>query len=112
MYELIKNMMMWFNISEKDLYKKKELGTPIGETLYYTYYKYVKDNQINTWNNETYILYGIKDNLVSSKSIDEFKDRFKVNVTYSEDSEHYFHTEEDMNIYRNWLRKSLSNKRK
>lgn len=110
MFEIIKGMMYWFNISEEELRERKKIETPIGETLYYDYYKYVKDNDVNIYNNNTKILYGKKDSLVSLKSLNEFIEKFKGEITYSENSEHYFYTEEDIEIYRKWINSCLEDR--
>lgn len=110
MFEIIKGMMYWFNISEEELCDRKKIETPIGETLYYDYYKYVKDNEVNLWNNNTKILYGKKDSLVSLKSLNEFIEKFKGEITYSENSEHYFYTEEDIGVYRKWINSCLGDR--
>lgn len=49
MERMIKNMMTWFRISEIRLEAEKEVPTPIGQTLYWDYYCYVKSHPINTW---------------------------------------------------------------
>ena len=38
MEKIIKNMMMWFNVSEEKLKKEKIIPTPIGQNLYWDYY--------------------------------------------------------------------------
>ena len=46
MEKIIKNMMMWFNVSEEKLKKEKIIPTPIGQNLYWDYYCYVKKIQL------------------------------------------------------------------
>lgn len=55
---IIDNMMLWSNTTEKELEEKQEIKTNFGQTLYWDYYKYVKENPIVNWNKETFILYG------------------------------------------------------
>ncbi len=108
MERIIKNMMDWFGISEEQLYKDKEIATPIGKTLYWDYYCYVKNNPIEKWNAPTSILYGKKDNICEYEIIYDFSQRFQCKLNISENSEHYFHKEEDLKIYREEIRKSFS----
>ena len=54
---VIENMMIWSNVTEKELQALKEIKTNFKETLYWDYYKYVKDNPVTNWNKKTYILY-------------------------------------------------------
>ena len=41
---IIDNMMMWSNTTEKELAEKLEIKTDFGQTLYWDYYLYVKNN--------------------------------------------------------------------
>ena len=47
---IIDNMMLWSNTTEEELMKKKEIKTDFGQTLYWDYYLYVKENPITNWN--------------------------------------------------------------
>lgn len=64
MEKLIIDMMILQNITEEELYKKKEIKTSFGETLSWEYLTFVRKNPIE-WNVPTYILYGEKDNITS-----------------------------------------------
>ncbi len=107
MERIIKNIMKWFNISEQQLCEEKEVSTPIGKTLYWDYYQYVKNNLIQEWNIPTAILYGKKDELCEYEEVSSFSKKFHCKIDVSDSSEHYFHTEEDMEIYRNWIRTNI-----
>lgn len=100
---LIKSMLQWFDFNEELLRDKKILPTPIGETLYWDYYCYVKEHPIEMWNITTEILYGSADNLANQEIIDKFTQKFSANVTILQDGEHYFHTEEQLNFLKKWL---------
>ena len=100
---IIDNMMLWSNVTEEELKEKQEIKTDFGQTLYWDYYKYVKDNPIINWNKKTFILYGNKDNLQEEKIINDFSTKFNCDLSVSENGEHFFHTEEQLECYRNWL---------
>ena len=53
---IIDNMMIWNNTTENELKEKQEIKTDFGQTLYWDYYEYVKENPIVSWNKKTYIL--------------------------------------------------------
>lgn len=57
MEKIIKNMMIWFNVSEEKLEKEKVIPTSIGQNLYWDYYCYVKEHPITNWNVSTYFAY-------------------------------------------------------
>lgn len=107
MERIIKNMMEWCNISEGRLEKEKEIKTPIGQTLYWDYYCYVKSNPIETWDIPTAILYGSDDNLSEYDVVSEFVKRYNCKINVLEQGEHYFHTDEQLHYYRHWLKKNV-----
>ena len=103
---LIKQMMLWFGISEAQLAREKEVYTPI-DILSWNYYQYVKAHPIKEWNVPTYILYGGKDNLQSLNVIQDFTDRFNCVLTVAENSEHPFMEEMDTQIVSQWLQDNI-----
>jgi len=104
---IINNMMLCFNVSEERLKAEKEVKTPIGQTLYWDYYCYVKSNPINTWKKPTTILYGSDDNLSDINVVCEFVKRFNCTLNVLEQGEHYFHTGEQLLYFRQWLRENI-----
>lgn len=102
METLIKDMMGWANVTEKELEEKQEIVTPFGETLSWKYLRYVRENPIR-WEIPTYVLYGGKDNLTSKATITEFADSTGASLTVAEDGEHWFHTERQMSFLDDWI---------
>ncbi len=100
---IIDNMMLWANTTENELKEKQEIKTNFGQTLYWDYYLYVKENPITSWNKETYILYGDKDNMQDENIIKNFVERFNCKISILEEGEHYFRTEEQLKFYKNWI---------
>ena len=107
MQRIIENMMIWFNITPERLQKEMTIETPIGQKLYWDYFCYVKQHPINTWNIDTNILYGSKDELCELEIINCFVKKFSCELEVVEAGEHYFHTEEQLNVYKHWLRKNI-----
>ena len=103
MEKLITNMMFLENITEKELYKKKEIKTSFGETLSWEYLTFIRKNPIE-WNIPTYILYGEKDNMTSYETILNFVNKTKANLTIMKGGEHWFHTDEQMEFLDNWIK--------
>ena len=104
---IIENMMLWSNTTEKELNEKQKIKTDFGQTLYWDYYLYVKANPITNWNKKTYILYGNKDNMQNENIIEDFSNEFNCDLTILKNGEHYFHTEEQLNFYSDWLDKII-----
>ena len=104
---IIENMMLWSNTTEKELNEKQKIKTDFGQILYWDYYLYVKENPITNWNKKTYILYGNKDNMQNESIIKDFSNEFNCDLTIFKNGEHYFHTEEQLNFYNDWLDKII-----
>ncbi len=104
---IINNIMKWFSIDEESLKIKKTIETPIGQTLYWDYYCYVNENPIYKWNSPTSILYGLKDDLCESKTLFDFVEKFHCDIIIMEQGEHYFHTKEQLEFFKEWLKNKL-----
>ena len=105
---IIENMMLWSNTTEEVLKEKQEIKTDFGVILYWDYYEYVKNNPINKWNKKTFVLYGNNDNLQDENIIKDFCNSFNCSLLILENGEHYFHTEEQLNFYENWIDKTIT----
>lgn len=107
MERIIENMMIWFNITPERLQNEMTIETPIGQKLYWDYFCYVKQHPINMWNTDTDIIYGARDELCEFETINYFVKKFCCGLEVVDAGEHYFHTEEQLNIFRHWLRKHI-----
>ena len=103
MEKLITDMMVSENITEEELYKKKEIKTSFGEILSWDYLTFARKNPIE-WNIPTYILYGENDDLTSYETILNFTNKSKANLTIMKGGEHWFHTAEQMEFLDNWIK--------
>ena len=99
---LIKQMMLWFDVSEARLEQEKKVATPF-ETLDWDYYQYVLQHPINKWPFPTEILYAGKDNLQPVEVMEAFVKRFGAGLTVSPNNEHPFMGAEDAAIVGKWL---------
>jgi hypothetical protein len=107
MERIIDNMMKWANINEEQLKNEQEISTPVGQTLYWNYYCYVKENPIVRWDSSTAILYGKEDNVCEFGIVSSFAKEFNCNLEVMENGEHYFHTSDQLSYYRKWLAEHL-----
>ena len=103
MEKLITDMMVSENITEEELYKKKEIKTSFGEILSWDYLTFARKNPIE-WNIPTYILYGENDDLTSYETMLNFTNKSKANLTIMRDGEHWFHTDEQIEFLNNWIK--------
>ena len=98
-------MMTWFDISEGRLKSEKEIDTPI-KTLYWDYYKYVLDHPVE-WSIHTSLLYGENDTICELDYVTAFAKSVGADITISKECEHFFHTHEQLNIFRKWLKDNI-----
>ena len=105
MEKLIKNMLLWANVTERELEKKQEIPTNFGETLSWRYLCYVRERPV-TWNIPTRILYGEHDDLTSMETVSAFAKETGAELTVMPGGEHWFHTEEQMRFLDAWIRGS------
>ncbi|MEG0366683.1 MAG: alpha/beta hydrolase [Coprobacillus sp.] len=103
MQRIIENMMKWFQIPELQLQQEQAIATPIGQTLYWDYYCYVKENPLTKWNVQTYILYGDKDEMCEKDTVFDFVDKYNSKLQIVENCEHYFCDEYQLNEFEIWL---------
>lgn len=106
MERLILDMMSWAGVSEQALREKSEIATDFGETLSWEYLSYVREHPI-AWQVPTEILYAGGDHLVSRQSVERFAAEHDAGLTVLEGGEHWFHTEEQMALLDNWVKKHL-----
>ena len=88
------------------LEQQKEIATPF-KTLYWDYYQYVIENPV-VWGKKTALLYGAKDFLCEYEIVKNFADRAHAEMTVLDEGEHFFHTEEQIAFYRDWLTKQIA----
>ena len=102
METLIRNMMAWANVTERELAERQEIPTAFGETLSWRYLCYVREHPVS-WRVPTRILYGERDELTSMETITEFAKRIGADLTVMPGGEHWFHTDEQMRFLDNWI---------
>lgn len=102
MEKLIGNMMMWANVTERELAEKSEIPTQFGETLSWPYLCYVREHPI-VWQVPTRILYGEHDTLTDLEIISAFAKRVGAELTIMQGGEHWFHTEQQMRFLDDWI---------
>ncbi|NBH71244.1 alpha/beta hydrolase [Clostridiaceae bacterium] len=103
MERLILDMMMWANVTEKELQEQGTIQTEFGETLSWEYLSFVRDHPIH-WKTPTVILYAEHDNMTSQKIVDSFVSTHQAKLTVMPKGEHWFHTSEQLAFLGEWLK--------
>ena len=106
MERIIHNLMAYCQVTEEELRKRVLIENEI-EPLYFPYYEYVRSHPITKWPHQTCILRGEKDTMCEYPYVKQFADRFGCELTIQKDGEHWFHTEQELEFFRDWIRKRL-----
>lgn len=106
---LIRNLMSAYDITETQIMEKREIATPAGITLYDDYYNYVMAHPIVKWETPTEILYGEYDNLTEYEIVTGFAERYGCGLEVMENGEHWFHTEDQLAYFSDWVDKVITN---
>ena len=107
MERLILRMMEWAAVTPEQLEKEREIPTAFGETLSWKYLCYVREHPVTHWSVPTRILYAGRDALVERETIEDFVRQSGAELTVMEEGEHWFHTEEQLAVLRQWIGESL-----
>ena len=102
MEQLIRNMMTWANVTERQLRLEGVVTTAFGEDLSWDYLCYVREHPIK-WKVPTEILYGENDELTPYETMKAFVNEHNAKLTVMENGEHWFHTEEQMRFLGEWI---------
>lgn len=103
MERLIETMMAGEGVTEPELRQRGEIRTEFGETLSWRYLQDVRQHPIR-WRVPTAILYGSGDALMPRETVEAFARRTGAALTVMENGEHWFHTEEQMQVLDGWVR--------
>ena len=106
MERIIHNLMEHCHLTE-EAFREKVLVENEIEPLYYPYYEYVRSHPITAWPHRTHILRGEGDTLCEYERVQQFCDRFDCELTEQKGGEHWFHTQPELDYYRQWLRERL-----
>ena len=106
MKRIIENLMMYAQVTPKQLEQQKTIVTPF-KTLYWDYYKYVVEHPV-IWDKKTSLLYGAKDFLCEYDYVKDFADRVHADMTVFDEGEHFFHADEQIAFYKDWLTKQIA----
>ena len=58
---------------------------------------------MNVWTTPTAILYGANDDICEISILKDFADEFGCDLKVMEDAEHYFHTAEQLEYFKQWV---------
>ena len=106
MEHLVRQMMLWFDITEERLEKEKEIDNPV-DPLRWDYFQFIRSHPVTSWPIPTAILYGAKDDLQTLAVTENFCAAHNARLSVSAQSAHAFMEDGDGEIIRNWLRENI-----
>lgn len=106
MGRIIHNIMDRSHITEEQLRSEKRVENPY-ETLYWDDYTYVRNHPVTSWNHPASILYGEHDNICEYSCVLAFAKASGCGLEVQAGGEHWFHTPEELDYYRGWIRRML-----
>ena len=104
---LIKNRMQLASVTEERLRREKEIPTNWGQPLSWDYLCYARQNRIRRWDRPTNILYAGGDDMTARETVDSFVRKFHCGLSVMDKGEHWFHTEEQLRVMKNWEERML-----
>nr|WP_326172013.1 alpha/beta hydrolase [uncultured Oscillibacter sp.] len=105
------NLMTWFQISEERLRREGVVPTPAGVAVCWEDFRDAREHPVQHWDVPTDILYGGADTVCEPDTVQTFSRRFSCRLEIAEGMEHYFHTPEQMAVYRAWLKRTIEPRR-
>ena len=102
----IGRMMQEASVTEAALKERGVIVTPSGQELSWEYLDYVRPHPIDG-RVPTHIRYGGRDTLTPRETIEAFAKAHGATLTVMEDGEHWFHTEEQMQVLDSWVQQHL-----
>ena len=107
MEELIRTMMVWARVTEEQLREQGEIVTSFGQTLSWNYLCWVREHPVHDWTCPVDILYGSGDTMTSRHQVEEYVQNHNAYLTVMEGGEHWFHTPEQLEVLREWEKRSI-----
>ncbi len=102
MERIIHNLMGYCHLTEESFRRQILVDNDI-EPLYYPYYEYVRSHPITRWEHETFILRGERDTMCEYDVVRDFAGEFGCELTQQEGGQHWFHTEAELEFFREWI---------
>ena len=108
MFQTIVDMMVMYDVKDKELKEKRFIELEDGRVLSYDFYQHVS-NEEDHWTVPTDILYGAYDEIVYTGSMMEFLENHPLaRLTVKSDSEHHFASKEEKAFIKDWIKRMLA----
>ena len=107
---VISNIMRRAGISEERLKQERMILTHVGQPLFWEYWSFVLNNPITKWETPSRILYAENDDMTPLKIVKNFAQQFGCTLSVMKNSEHWFHTPQQLDYLRRWIKSAVENR--
>ena len=108
---VISNMMRKAGVSEEQLKQKRMIVTPAWQPLFWEYWSFVLNNPITKWETSSRILYAENDDMTPLCIVRNFAQKFDCDLSVMKNGEHWFHTPQQLDYLRRWIKLAVVNRR-
>ena len=108
---VISNIMRRAGISRERLKQERMILTHVGQPLFWEYWSFVLNNPITKWETPSQILYAENDDMMPLKIVKNFAQQFSCTLSVMKNSEHWFHTPQQLDYLRSWIKSAVENRR-
>ena len=108
---VISNIMRRAGVSEERLKQERMILTHVGQPLFWEYWSFVLNNPITKWETPSRILYAENDDMTPLKIVKNFAQQFGCTLNIMKNGEHWFHTPQQLDYLRSWIKSAVENRR-
>ena len=108
---VISNIMRRAGISRERLKQERMILTHVGQPLFWEYWSFVLNNPITKWETPSWMLYAENDDMMPLKIVKNFAQQFSCTLSVMKNSEHWFHTPQQLDYLRSWIKSAVENRR-
>ncbi|WP_298704452.1 alpha/beta hydrolase [uncultured Campylobacter sp.] len=108
---VISNIMRRAGVSEERLKQERMILTPVGQPLFWEYWSFVLNNPITKWKTPSRILYAKNDDITPLYIAKNFAQKFDCDLSVMKNGEHWFHTPQQLDYLRSWIKSAVENRR-
>lgn len=108
---VISNIMRRAGISRERLKQERMILTPARQPLFWEYWSFVLNNPITKWETSSRILYAENDDMTPLCIVRNFAQKFDCDLSVMKNGEHWFHTPQQLDYLRRWIKSAVENRR-
>ena len=108
---VISNIMRQTGVSEELLKQERMILTPARQPFFWEYWSFVLNNPITKWETPSGILCAENDDMTPLCIVRNFAQKFDCDLSVMKNGEHWFHTPQQLDYLRKWIKSAVENRR-